>query len=112
MYEFAEIKFNKEYYPIICLPSIDIRESSGQFLVNPQISINIIDESKLLSTKEIDRSEILLINQGSLITTGSIHLLIANKSVKFYTIKNNISSEIVGIVGSSFLTISPEEFSL
>lgn len=104
------IEFNTDIFPNIHISSANLKENRGLFLVNPALHFNLINEKKLSPNTIINRSESIVLDSGSFVTSGTAEIIIANKSIKFRTYINNRQNELTDILGLPFLNTDPREF--
>lgn len=103
---FLFLERRKYSYSFFYAYSQQLEYLEGSFIIDHTLTINLIRESELASSVNIDRSEVYILKNDTIVTVGKVEIKIGGTPVKFQVFSHNTNSEIAVVIGSPFMTTS------
>ena len=97
--------FKHDSNTIISVYSELLKNKVGDFLYDPNLTINLIQKEKLASFDNINHLKIYIIYNATLTTSGAVKIPILKKEIKFNVINPDVGTRISGVIGKSFPTL-------
>ena len=101
----SHIVFKHDSNTIISVYSELLKNKVGDFLYDPNLTINLIQKEKLASFNNINHLKIYIVHNATLTTSGVIKIPILKQEIEFNIINPEIGTGISGVIGKSFPTL-------
>ena len=97
--------FKYDSNTIVSVYSDLLKDKVGDFLYDPNLTINLIQKGKSGSFNNINHLKIYIIHNATLTTSGVIKIPILKQEIEFNIINLAIGTGIAGVIGKSFPTL-------
>lgn len=101
---FSYLEQRRYAFPTTYIIAQQLKYLEGSFIIDPSLPINLIRETELALSVNIDRSEIYILRGATLVTIGKVKIDVGNTPVEFQVISHDTDSEITGVLGSVYFT--------
>ena len=101
----SHIMFKHDSNTIISVYFELLKNKVGDFLYDPNLTINLIQKEKLSSINNINHLKIYIIHNATLTTSGAVKIPILNEEIEFNVINPDVGTGISGVIGKKFPTL-------